>query len=481
MPSDSPPAYSFPKSQQRASLPPPQAPDPGRYSPPKAKESPSCVFARSSKDTGSANHQQVPPPGTYNLPSTLDKRSYSISGRHPDVGEKRTTFVPGPGAYDTRGKGESPQFSLGKGKRWRGSENKTEVPGPGAYPPPSRPRAASAILGTSKRPGLTVPSFSPGPGAYPVSAEKAGPQYSISGRYQVQQRAHSPGPGQYDHSHYGYVLQRPASAVWGPDHQRSHDLNQSAPGPGQYPLHYKPAGPNYSFGTEKQRNWLKDDPNPGPGTYVVKAPADTRAASLSGRHPLKDPKVVPGPGAYSVKDQAKTPAFSVGRGLRSDISMAKDVPGPGQYAAKGSLSKQGGRIGTSTRKAGERVSTAPGPGNYAVGTTIGESPAYSLRGRYYTEKRQNVPGPGAYNQDADSILEHSPSVAFGRQSKDPLPHSKSTDSTGPGRYYSPLKPAGVQWSFGSEKKGTEFKSDIPGPGTYDVQSTIAVLPSYVKS
>lgn len=320
-----------------------QAPDPGKYSPPKTKETPSWVFGRGSKEAFAGLIKDIPAPGTYTLPSTLDKRSYSISGRHPDVTEKRTAFVPGPGAYNTRGKGESPQFSLGKGKRWRDNERKGVVPGPGAYAPLSRPRAASAILGTSKRPGLTVPSFSPGPGAYVVSAEKEGPQYSISGRYGVQQRANTPGPGQYDHSHYGYVLDRPATAVWGHDHKSSRDLNQSVPGPGQYAPHSKPAGPNYSFGTEKQRNWLKDDPNPGPGTYVVKAPADKRAASLSSRHPILDKKVVPGPGAYSAQSQEKTPAYSVGRGHRSDIRTSKDGPGPGQYPLRDGLNRQGGK------------------------------------------------------------------------------------------------------------------------------------------
>jgi hypothetical protein len=66
--------------------------------------------------------------------------------------------------------------------------------------------------------------------------------------------------------------------------------------------------------------------------------------------------------------------------------MANVGPGPGQYPIREGLNRQGGkqepnRTGKSTRNAGGRVSTAPGPGNYPIGSTIGESSAYSLRGR----------------------------------------------------------------------------------------------------
>ena len=301
------------------------------------------VFGRGSKDAMKGLNKDFPAPGNYDLPSTLEKRSYSISGRHPDLSEKRTAFVPGPGAYDTRRRVETPLFSVGKGKRWRDDGRHKQVPGPGAYPVPTRPRTGSAILGTSKRPGLTVPSFSPGPGAYTVSSEKVGPQFSIAGRYAKEKRAHTPGPGQYDHSHYGYVLDRPATAVLGRANQRNKDLNQSAPGPGQYDPHFKSSGPNYRFGTEKQRDWIKKDTNPGPATYVVTAEKDKRSASLSGRHPIRETKVVPGPGAYSVSDLEKAPAYSLGKGQRSDIRNSRDAPGPGQYSAKDSLNKLGGK------------------------------------------------------------------------------------------------------------------------------------------
>ena len=421
-----------------------------------------------------------PPPGNYDLPNTLDKRGASISGRHPDLTEKRTAFVPGPGAYNPAVQSDNPQFSIGRSTRDKDGRKSNQVPGPGTYDPAAKQRASSAVVGTSQRAGIAQASDIPGPGTYAPGAQKDGPQFSFGGKHDLKDRERSPGPGQYDHNAFGYVLDRPASAVWGADRSTSKDnsLNRTMPGPGQYDPSEHHNGPNYSFGSE-QRKW-KEDLNPGPGTYSVAAPADHRSASISGRHPIIDKKEVPGPGTYNPATRLdRPPAFSVGRGPRSELASSVEGPGPGQYAAREGLSRQGVRFGTGPRESEGRKETAPGPGNYAVRTSIGEGPSYSLRGKVKAETVEAVPGPGTYRQDSAAVHERPPQVPFGRESKSDL-KDRSVDSTGPGMYYSPKQPDGIKWSFGQERKGTVVKAEGPGPGTYELKSTLADLPAYSR-
>ena len=446
------------------------------------KDTPSWAFGRSAKGQVIDKTKDNPPPGNYDLPGTLDKRGASISGRHPDLAEKRTAFVPGPGAYDPSLRTDNPQFSIGRSTRDKDGRKSNDIPGPGSYNPAAQERASSAIVGKSTRTGLAQPSIVPGPGAY-YSAEgkKPGPQFSFRAKVESKGREQSPGPGQYDHTGFGYVLERPSSAVWAADRSthKENSLNKTMPGPGQYDLINQSRGPNYSFGSE-QRKWLKEDPNPGPGTYSVPATVDRRSASISGRHPVVDKKEVPGPGTYNPSGRDKSPAFSVGRGQRSELATSGVGPGPGQYATRESLSRQGVRFGTGERDGDNRKTTVPGPGNYAVKTSIGEGPSYSLRGKVKADALPDNPGPGAYSHNPAAVQERSPQVSFSREGKGDT-RNHSVDSTGPGMYYSPKQAAGVKWSFGQEKKGTVVKAEGPGPGAYELKSTIADLPGYSKS
>lgn len=65
---------------------------------------------------------------------------------------------------------------------------------------------------------------------------------------------------------------------------------------------------------------------------------------------------------------------------------------------------------------------------------------------------------------------------------------KSVDSTdkdskilpGPGSYTKPSTLAGPKWRFGSSKRNSFSLSTAPGPGTYQIKSTVGNSPPYVN-
>ena len=123
---------------------------------------------------------------------------------------------------------------------------------------------------------------------------------------------------------------------------------------------------------------------PGPGSYAspTKIGKDTPSHSIrSGRKDLnKD--FVPGPGAYNDTDtllRDKSPSFRLGSGKRSEI-----------------VSKES--------------ATSPAPGHYYQKSTIGVGPKYTINSRNEPKLRDNTPGPGVYDSDAnfvkDRIVSH---------------------------------------------------------------------------
>jgi hypothetical protein len=115
----------------------------------------------------------------------------------------------------------------------------------------------------------------------------------------------------------------------------------------------------------------------------------------------------------------------------------------------------------------ENISHAPGPGTYNLPSTF-EEPKVTLKGRIPTKLKSDVPGPGQY--DPKPIKSNLAFSLYGR-----IPRAESTSNTpGPGEYQ-------LKSTIGDAKKFSlsprivqkdTSKSHMPGPGAYNIKSTI---------
>jgi len=87
-----------------------------------------------------------------------------------------------------------------------------------------------------------------------------------------------------------------------------------------------------------------------------------------------------------------------------------------------------------------------------------------------------IPGPGAYSPAVDLTKNKTPGMRMGTGNRSDLYDTKA--NPGPGQYDVRGRLAGPQWGFGSDLRGKAYKSDVPGPGTYDHKPRIGDVPSY---
>lgn len=140
------------------------------------------------------------------------------------------------------------------------------------------------------------------------------------------------------------------------------------------------------------------------------------------------------------------------------------------------------RFGSSERRtlSAEKDRT-PGPGAYHP-SAGGEGPRYSISAKMTAGPASDVPGPGHYDQTVPtSVREKSASYKIGTEPRNHglVGGQRSGEGSGP-MYHWELPPSPPIWGFGSQEKGWKNKSEAPGPGQYDIPTTIAVVPPYTK-
>ena len=126
----------------------------------------------------------------------------------------------------------------------------------------------------------------------------------------------------------------------------------------------------------------------------------------------------------------------------------------------------------------------PGPGTYVPRTYIGEGPKIGIKSRVgdSTFGVSKVPGPGTYQPNFSSVLYKPPNVGLGHERRDNIINrSDNIKFPGPGAYPLLNKSEGPKFGFGREKRSAERYSDVPGPGRYDIATTIGDLPPHEKS
>jgi len=129
------------------------------------------------------------------------------------------------------------------------------------------------------------------------------------------------------------------------------------------------------------------------------------------------------------------------------------------------------------------IMKTPGPGTYVSKTFVGEGPKIGIKTRNSASTSfSNVPGPGAYKPNISSVVRKSPSAGLGHKRRDNLiSRSDNAKVPGPGTYSLQNKVDGPKFGFGTGKRAAEKLSDAPGPGAYNIPTTVGDLPLRERS
>lgn len=205
--------------------------------------------------------------------------------------------------------------------------------------------------------------------------------------------------------------------------------------------------------------------------YLTSPPA----WSFAKKYASKIESNAPGPGAYSPKgaNLEKSPNYKIGTSSR-DARRSSNSPGPGAYNPSKSEHSPAPKMGFSQREPLSDSLANPGPGTYQVPPKFQEGPKYSISGKHSTRLIGEVPGPGHYSQDlnAFTMKERPPSARIGTSQREDFTQN-GRNAPGPGAY-EVLRPqsAGPKWGFGNDARDKLFKSEAPGPGTYEMGNTL---------
>ena len=191
---------------------------------------------------------------------------------------------------------------------------------------------------------------------------------------------------------------------------------------------------------------------------------------------------VPGPDHYTtpIKDKVEAPSWTRSLDVRFRAKTVKH-PGPGEYEyAK--FTDAGPKYTTRMKPFIDpfKCRTKPGPGLYDP-----EKPKTSLF--YSLRDRTNVscgkllkPGPGSYGDDRAMHYRSIPGSKIGKDSRksNHFLHTASYQKQEPGRYdlhnFANNEFMGVpKYSFSKDNRDKKFKATQPGPGNYDIPTTMA--------
>lgn len=335
----------------------------------------------------------------------------------------------------------------------------------------------------------------PGPGQYnPDYLLSKSPSYSIKSKPRNKQSENLPGPGQY-HA-YNSMKDAKEGASFAKTGRNFNPIYSNSPfkatgdkeffpGPGAYDLDkLRNKSPTFSFPTEKRHQ--ETDLNPGPGQYHHEKISTGTAYSIA-RSPkkdifeVKDSNVNVGPGRYQATNMYSysiTNGFKIGTSPRSYESKPK-TPGPGEYNIDQIKSRTGYSISKAKRQ--NAISSnysynklnddLPGPGQY-------DNSIYSIKSAGYTfsklckyKMNENSPGPGQYNVETAIIKPKIPGWKLPTSKREEL-FKQDLLSPGPSDYSINHKSISNSSTFGKAKKELSQSDLSPGPGQYDIPSSI---------
>ena len=97
-----------------------------------------------------------------------------------------------------------------------------------------------------------------------------------------------------------------------------------------------------------------------------------------------------------------------------------------------------------------------------------------------TNKNLDMPGPGEYETDVIPLHHQSVAHVIGTSVRSDLGVGKAHLFPGPGEYDTRGKIEGPEVGFGTQMKVTKIKKTFePGPGSYDLPTTVGHIPKYL--
>ena len=385
-----------------------------------------------------------------------------------DRDEKRESDLPGPGSHEIKTKiGEAPAFDMGKPQKDTKADR--DQTGPNSYNIVLKSRAPKYSFGYKPGVGLIskgqFKSMRPGPGAYEnkdVQFKKPTTKFSKAGRQSLAKIDGVPGPDSYQPTETQLESDKFSFPRANRIEEPGKNVHQRTPGPGEYEvLNNLPKGVAKSMlGTSNYPAENKDTGFPGPGSYFE---GDNNGSEYLNH--IQTLRIVDQPPRFKepkdddedkkkvkprrvVEGHKTVPGYSIGRGVREPISNKFETPGPNVYNVLDDGKKQY---------------------KFHMG----------MRTNYKANRGQETPGPGEYLADLYEQIGATHLIGTGQRSD--LGVGKAYLAPGPGQYNIRGKIEGPEVKFGNEIKNTKIKKTYePGPGSYDLPSTVGNIPRYLR-
>lgn len=271
---------------------------------------------------------------------------------------------------------------------------------------------------------------------------------------------------------------------------RSSIYNQ--PGPASYNI---PKETNRSLSFSKARKNSKNNyENPGPASYNTPGNlGNGPKAIIISRKSVTQNDAVPGPGDYFPTALKRNISYSIRS--KSSGKISENIPGPGSYSGNPiKPNSPRATIGRARRLSMDFLIENPGPGSYENNrwekvTNPNYSFSHTSRDGFlsHTSRKSSTssrvpttneitPGPGDYTTVTNTYKLNSPRAVIGTSPRDSILGS-GKEGPGPGVYTPQSGGFAPRFSFSREQKTRGIKLAIPGPGQYEIPTTIGSVRS----
>ena len=222
--------------------------------------------------------------------------------------------------------------------------------------------------------------------------------------------------------------------------------------------------------------------------------------------PRRDPShtsLSPGPGGYEASREfyRESSQYSFARAAR-DKQLRRVPPGPGHYSSHKAFFQEAPALSFSrSARLPKPKQIIPGPGSYETKPVVGQAPSALIPTKPWPLLKSETPGPGAYaprwgppswqlplrskcvqegagqmlrghqRQQSHGTDRLTIGYSFGTASRDQF---KPGPSPGPGSYSSVFSGTRMPRASIVPRLNSVFKSVAPGPGSYDIPSTVGL-------
>jgi len=473
------------------------APGPGTYDPRVYDHTKGASTLANKEQRFYEKPRESPGPGSYNLskPSDWLKNKHALQ-LHQGIGNKEQ--VPAKAQLEVRRKSDPPSIpSPGQAFGFEdgpdGTLQKQKVPdrdgslGPAFYKINyNETEAVKKYKGvhfgkmTSKREVKTKDEDNPGPGQYDPYKPSAKTHFDLM----IEERKQNPIEAKLPRYHEIVTLFENKKAVPGPGHYQI--KSQFEPEKVNHDATLRP-----SFGSQAKRFLSTCDLSPAPGSYddprhsletcnrisgLKKSPFGQTSVRFAKEHHVKR---TPGPGTYNYLDlatdlrrkavfsRATKGGFGSTTHRTAPLNQKDDefLPGPSHYVVKSAptpriVKKQAVFESTSNRFSKQYSKGAPPPGSYEVARSFDKTQGRVLYNESLVKKNRKINGGFLSSTKRFS------------QPRDVIVRKTETENPGPGHYAvkNPVLPGGNLVT--KEERFKTLKSDVPGPGTYQLSPLI---------